>query len=111
MFHVDCDSTLHCHSSYMRTQSIYLPTPAENHKLEEWIPSIAGILPQGWNDQFASAQSPRHHEFPTGYNNYFTGMDRYSCFRNWCPRALCARKNNKMQKFMTSGPDTRSAWK
>ncbi|KAM5535668.1 hypothetical protein V8D89_010655 [Ganoderma adspersum] len=51
---------------------------AENHEVEEWIQSIAGILPQGWNDQVASAQGPRHYEFPTGYNNYFTGMERYA---------------------------------
>lgn len=51
---------------------------AENHEVEEWIQSIAGILPQGWNDQFASGQGPRHYEFPTGYNNYFTGMERFA---------------------------------
>lgn len=53
-------------------------TWAENHEVEEWIQSIAGILPQGWNDQLASTQGPRHYEFPTGYNNYFTGMERYA---------------------------------
>ncbi|TBU32092.1 brg1-associated factor b [Dichomitus squalens] len=51
---------------------------AENREVEEWIQSIGGVLPQGWNDSAATSQGSRHYEFPTGYNNYFTGVERYA---------------------------------
>ena len=53
-------------------------TWAENREVEEWMQSVAGVLPQGWNDNAANQQGPRHYEFPTGYNNYFTGVERYA---------------------------------
>ncbi|KAI0721846.1 actin-like protein Arp4p [Cerioporus squamosus] len=51
---------------------------AEAHEVDEWIQSVGGCLVQGWNEQFAQQQGPRHYEFPTGYNNYFTGLERFA---------------------------------
>ncbi|OBZ77109.1 Actin-like protein 6A [Grifola frondosa] len=50
----------------------------EAREVDEWIQSVAGVLDQGWNDQAALARGARHYEFPTGYNYYFNGMERYS---------------------------------
>ena len=68
--------------------------------MEEWIQSVAGVLDQGWNDQYAfylspilrlrilnkiptplppraaAQKPPRHYEFPTGFNTYF-GPERF----------------------------------
>ncbi|KAI0356605.1 actin-like protein Arp4p [Trametes cingulata] len=51
---------------------------AEAHEVDEWIQSVAGVLPQGWNEQAANQQGPRHYEFPTGANYYFSGVERYA---------------------------------
>ncbi|KAI0771894.1 actin-like protein Arp4p [Trametes elegans] len=51
---------------------------AEAHEVDEWIQSVAGVLPQGWNEQLANQQGPRHYEFPTGANYFFTGVERYA---------------------------------
>ncbi|KAI0829481.1 actin-like protein Arp4p [Trametes gibbosa] len=51
---------------------------AESHEVEEWIHSVAGVLPQGWNEQAANQQGSRHYEFPNGANYYFSGLERYS---------------------------------
>ena len=59
-------------------------TWAENREVEEWMQSVAGVLPQGWNDNAANQQGPRHYEFPTGYNNYFTGVERYAVGEQFC---------------------------
>ncbi|KIP12851.1 hypothetical protein PHLGIDRAFT_61308, partial [Phlebiopsis gigantea 11061_1 CR5-6] len=51
----------------------------EAKETEEWMQSVAGVLDQGWNDQYVAAaqRSPRHYEFPTGYSYYF-GPERFS---------------------------------
>lgn len=71
-------------------------TWAENREVEEWVQSVAGVLDQGWNEQYvvryeypsmqsddvltftraAAQRGARHYEFPTGYNYYF-GAERY----------------------------------
>ena len=51
---------------------------AEAHEVEEWIQSVGGCLLQGWNDQVAQQQGVRHYEFPTGFNTYFTGQERFA---------------------------------
>ncbi|KAL1946934.1 hypothetical protein VTO73DRAFT_15038 [Trametes versicolor] len=51
---------------------------AEAHEVDEWIQSVAGVLPQGWNEQAANQQGSRHYEFPTGANYYFSGTERYA---------------------------------
>ncbi|KAI0637838.1 actin-like protein Arp4p [Trametes polyzona] len=51
---------------------------SEAHEVDEWIQSVAGVLPQGWNEQAANQQGARHYEFPTGANYYFTGVERYA---------------------------------
>ncbi|KAI0663072.1 actin-like protein Arp4p [Cubamyces menziesii] len=51
---------------------------AEAREVDEWIQSVAGVLPQGWNEQAALQQGPRHYEFPTGFNCYFSGVERYA---------------------------------
>ncbi|KAI0676897.1 actin-like protein Arp4p [Trametes maxima] len=51
---------------------------AEAHEVDEWIHSIAGVLPQGWNEQVANQLGSKHYEFPNGANYYFTGLERYA---------------------------------
>ncbi|KAI0751391.1 actin-like protein Arp4p [Daedaleopsis nitida] len=51
---------------------------AEAHEVDEWIQSVGGCLKEGWNEQYAHAQGPRHYEFPNGYNTYFTGLERFA---------------------------------
>ncbi|KAI9001228.1 actin family [Trametes punicea] len=51
---------------------------AEAHEVDEWIQSVAGVLPQGWNEQAAMQQGSRHYEFPTGFSYYFSGVERYA---------------------------------
>jgi len=48
----------------------------ENHEVDEWMMSVAGVLDQGWNEQLAQTRHPRHYEFPTGYNMSF-GVERF----------------------------------
>ncbi|KAI0921526.1 hypothetical protein AcW2_006470 [Taiwanofungus camphoratus] len=51
---------------------------AEAREVDEWIQSVAGVLDQGWNEQAANQRGLRHYEFPTGYNCYFSAVERYS---------------------------------
>ncbi|KAI0773898.1 brg1-associated factor b [Fomes fomentarius] len=51
---------------------------AEANEVEEWTQSVGGCLKEGWNEQYANSQGPRHYEFPTGYNNYFTAVERFA---------------------------------
>lgn len=51
---------------------------AEATEVEEWTQSVGGCLKEGWNEQYANSQGPRHYEFPTGYNNYFTAVERFA---------------------------------
>ncbi|KAL7282140.1 actin-like protein Arp4p [Trametes coccinea BRFM310] len=48
---------------------------AEAREVDEWIQSVARVLPQGWNEQAAVMQGPRHYEFPNGFNGVFTGVE------------------------------------
>ncbi|OCH93616.1 actin-like protein Arp4p [Obba rivulosa] len=51
---------------------------AEDREVDEWMQSVAGVVDQGWNEQFAHQRGPKHYEFPTGYNYYFNGIERHS---------------------------------
>ncbi|EMD40548.1 hypothetical protein CERSUDRAFT_111146 [Gelatoporia subvermispora B] len=50
---------------------------AEEREVEEWMQSVAGVIDQGYNEQFAHQRGPKHYEFPTGYNYYFNGIERH----------------------------------
>lgn len=71
-------------------------TWAENREVDEWLQCVAGVVEQGWNDQYVAfhvdpfilisfrmiaQRTPRQYEFPTGYNTYF-GVERYQVGEN-----------------------------
>ncbi|KAH9951795.1 brg1-associated factor b [Amylocystis lapponica] len=68
----------------------------EAREVDEWIQSVAGVLDQGWNDQAANQRGPRHYEFPTGYNTYFSAIDRYTVgeqFFSHSPQLVASNPN------------------
>uniref|UniRef100_A0A0W0F8H9 Uncharacterized protein n=1 Tax=Moniliophthora roreri TaxID=221103 RepID=A0A0W0F8H9_MONRR len=50
----------------------------EDREIEEWVQCACGVLEQGWNDQIAQSSPMKQYEFPTGYNTYFFGPERYA---------------------------------
>ncbi|PCH41406.1 brg1-associated factor b [Wolfiporia cocos MD-104 SS10] len=68
----------------------------EAKEVDEWIQSVAGILDQGWNEHAANTRGMRHYEFPTGYNNYFSGIERHSVgeqFFTHSPQLIASNPN------------------
>jgi len=68
----------------------------EAREVDEWIQSVAGVLDQGWNEQLANQRGARHYEFPTGYNNYFGAVERYSVgeqFFTHSPQLIASNPN------------------
>ncbi|KIY49570.1 Actin/actin-like protein [Fistulina hepatica ATCC 64428] len=50
-------------------------TWAEQVEVEEWIQTVAGVLPNGWNDHSAT-DKPKAYEFATGFSTVF-GAERF----------------------------------
>ncbi|KAI9067599.1 actin-like protein Arp4p [Trametes sanguinea] len=69
---------------------------AEAREVDEWIQSVAGVLPQGWNEQAAAQAGSRHYEFPTGFNHYFSGVERHAVgeqFFSHSPQLVASNPN------------------
>ncbi|KII95776.1 hypothetical protein PLICRDRAFT_96688 [Plicaturopsis crispa FD-325 SS-3] len=73
----------------------------ETKEIDEWIQSVAGVLDQGWNDQYVlAAQRPvRQYEFPTGYNTYF-GPERFNVGEQFFFHSQALASNPNLPKNM-----------
>jgi actin-like protein 6B len=105
---------------------------AEAREVDEWIHSVAGVLDQGWNDQWelfrsyipnfvfmdplhlsprvAMARPPRQYEFPTGYNSYF-GPERFGVGEQFFHHSqqMLVRPNPKSSILSNESPSTKAA--